>query len=338
MSLSALRRLMPGASHSHSLSARYHRQVQRRLAHICPPFACLSRNNRHRKMSTAPTTNPPTTATLTATATQPTSAPPITFTPCHDVLAEIQPHHRVLFVGDVHGCYDELQRLITAAHITAGTDYILLTGDLVAKGPQPLAVIEWLLRTPRAYSVLGNHDHHVIAAMQRRQTAATTVTTTSQPPPIDEPDYATRPHDYVAAHMTDEQRAYYLRMPLSIRLPGLSRPHLMVHAGLVPGVALGEQRVFDLLNVRNVLEDGSGSKGRKEGVNWVERYGGEEGVVVFGHCAARGVQLVKDEGGDMRCIGLDSGCCYGKELSGWLLPDNRLVQVKAQCMYSNPDE
>ena len=113
-----------------------------------------------------------------------------------------------------------------------------------------------------------------------------------------------------------------------------------MHAGLVPGRAVEEQAPFDLMNVRNVLADGSGSKKKSDGVNWVERYKGEEGVVVFGHCAARGVQLVKEEGdgGRVRCIGLDSGCCYGKELSGWLLPENRLVQVKAHRMYANPDE
>ena len=271
-----------------------------------------------------------TTSASIARSTSATSTPSanVTFTPRHDTLADIQPHHRVLFVGDVHGCFDELQALIAEAGVTAGTDYILLAGDLINKGPKPLELIEWLRTTPRAYSVMGNHDHHVVRAMQRQADGHTP----------DHMTYDTHPHDYIAAHLSPTQRHWYASLSLTIRLPSLSPPHLLVHAGLVPGVALEAQQPFDLMNIRNVLADGSGSKKRTDGVNWVDRYGGEQGTVVFGHCAARGVQLVQDGSGGMRCVGLDSGCCYGKELSGWLLPDRRLVQVKAFRMYANPDE
>ena len=329
MPLSTVWRLMPITSITALYStsvARY--QLQSRLAHFCrPSFDSLSNSHSYRTMtSTAATTSTSTTTPSTATTTPPTTL--VTFTPRHIALPAIQPHHRVLFVGDVHGCFDELQALIAAAGVVAGTDYILLTGDLINKGPKPLDVIQWLLTTPNTHTVLGNHDHHVIRALQRQADGQTPADLT----------YHSHPHDYVAAHMSAAQRAYYLSLPLTIRLPSLTPPHLLVHAGLVPGVAVEEQVPFDLMNIRNVLEDGSGTKKRTEGVNWVERYGGEEGTVVFGHCAARGVQLVADGSGGMKCVGLDTGCCYGKELSGWLLPEKRLVQVKALKMYANPDE
>ena len=330
MWLLALRRLMPVSHLPPTSTALPSSQLQRRLAHICPP-SIYSPTSSHRAMST--TSN---TSASTAPSTS-TSSNPITFTPRHDTLADIQPHHRVLFVGDVHGCFDELQALIAEAGVTAGTDYILLAGDLINKGPKPLELIEWLRTTPRAYSVLGNHDHHVIKAMQRQ--AANQLSHATQ-----HFTYDAQPHDYIAAHLTPEQQHYYLSLPLTIRLPCLHPPHLLVHAGLVPGVPLDRQLPFDLMNIRNVLDDGSGSKKKTDGVNWVQRYGGEEGTIVFGHCAARGVQLVEKSsggsggGGEMLCVGLDSGCCYGKELSGWLLPDKRLVQVKAYRMYAKPDD
>ena len=305
-------------------SASAQHQLQRRLAHIRHP-SYHSLLGPHRTMSSTSTAAAPAVPSTTSSSS-------ITFTPRHDTQPDIQPHHRVLFVGDVHGCFDELQALIAEARITPGTDYILLAGDLINKGPKPLPLIDWLRTTPRVYSVMGNHDHHVVRAMQRQADGHTPADMT----------YTTHPHDWVAAHMSTEQRQWYLSLPLTIRLPSLSPPHLLVHAGLVPGVPLERQQPFDLMNIRNVLPDGSGTKKRTDGVNWVERYGGDEGTIVFGHCAARGVQLVKDEsgggGGAMRCVGLDSGCCYGKELSGWLLPDNRLVQVKALEMYAKPDE
>ena len=36
-------------------------------------------------------------------------------------------------------------------------------------------------------------------------------------------------------------------------------------------------------------------------------------------------------------LGLDSGCCYGKQLSGWLLPEGQLLQVQAKRVYQQPD-
>ena len=373
MRLPALRRLMPVTCRTATSPAAAAYHVQRRLAHICPS-SIHSLSQSQRTMSSASTTS-------TVSTIPPTTTPPnplnVTYTPRHDTLSFIEPHHRVLFVGDVHGCFDELLALIAKAGVTVGTDYILLAGDLINKGPKPLELIEWLRTTPHVYSVMGNHgqsrchhrvshcntlvmqltrpllidglrgtvcaDHHVVRAMQRQADGVIPANLS----------YDSQPHDYIAAHMSVDQRHWYLSLPLSIRLPTLSPPHLLVHAGLLPGVPLERQQPFDLMNIRNVLDDGTATKKRTHGTNWVERYGGEEGTVVFGHCAARGVQLVRDGsggggggsgsggvggGGGMRCIGLDSGCCYGKELSGWLLPDNRLVQVTALRMYAKPDE
>lgn len=49
--------------------------------------------------------------------------------------------------------------------------------------------------------------------------------------------------------------------------------------------------------------------------------------VIFGHDAKRGVQ------NEDFAIGLDSGCCYGKELTGIILPEKEFVSVKALREY-----
>lgn len=47
---------------------------------------------------------------------------------------------RLLVVGDVHGCKDELADLLAKANYTHGQDNLILAGDLVDKGPYPLEV------------------------------------------------------------------------------------------------------------------------------------------------------------------------------------------------------
>ena len=46
---------------------------------------------------------------------------------------------RLLVVGDVHGCRDELQMLLAKINYT-DSDNIILAGDLVDKGPYPIEV------------------------------------------------------------------------------------------------------------------------------------------------------------------------------------------------------
>jgi Icc-related predicted phosphoesterase len=47
---------------------------------------------------------------------------------------------RVLIVGDVHGCATELRALLQAAGFTPGVDALVVTGDLVTKGPDSRGV------------------------------------------------------------------------------------------------------------------------------------------------------------------------------------------------------
>jgi predicted phosphodiesterase len=60
---------------------------------------------------------------------------------------------RTLFVGDVHGCSVELEKLIEKAEPTR----IILLGDIFTKGPHPRKVWK-LIKKFNIEAILGNHD------------------------------------------------------------------------------------------------------------------------------------------------------------------------------------
>ena len=64
---------------------------------------------------------------------------------------------RTLFVGDIHGCADELDKLLQKTSPTR----VILTGDLFTRGPDPRGVWK-LIKRWGAEAVMGNHDAWVL--------------------------------------------------------------------------------------------------------------------------------------------------------------------------------
>src|SRR5258708_13087624 len=61
---------------------------------------------------------------------------------------------RYLFIGDVHGCIDELRELLDRAELRED-DIAVSLGDLVPKGPDPAACVR-LIRGPAYPPAPGN--------------------------------------------------------------------------------------------------------------------------------------------------------------------------------------
>jgi hypothetical protein len=79
-----------------------------------------------------------------------------------DQLRLDEPDRRVFFVGDIHGSFKQLAKLLAKIDYDADRDVFVSVGDLVAKGPKPLEVLQQM-RTLGVKAVRGNHDQPVSA-------------------------------------------------------------------------------------------------------------------------------------------------------------------------------
>ncbi len=77
----------------------------------------------------------------------------------------------VYAIGDIQGCFNELEQLLDKINYDASIDQLWLVGDLVNRGPQSLETIQFVRALDNsAKCVLGNHDIHLIACHAGVQT------------------------------------------------------------------------------------------------------------------------------------------------------------------------
>ncbi len=218
---------------------------------------------------------------------------------------------RTIVVGDVHGCAEELRLLLRKCGHSQG-DRLVLAGDLVAKGPDSQGAVQFA-RENGALAVLGNHDAFALAHQR-------------------EADRRTGPRNRRAylRSLRAEDWAYLEALPLFLRLgpASVDGPELVVvHAGLVPGVAVESQKREHLLSLRSIPDGGEPTSRLLLRSPWAARWRGPEHVI-FGHDAVRGLQQYP------LATGLDTGCVYGRQLTALILPEGRLVHLDALKRYA----
>lgn len=118
-------------------------------------------------------------------------------------------------IGDVQGCYTELQALLKKIQFNPLLDQVWFCGDLVARGPDSLATLRFIRALGHsAKVVLGNHDLHFLACVYGFASAE----------PADQLDELLKAPDL--RELTDWLR----QQPLMYFDPALDL--LLVHAGL----------------------------------------------------------------------------------------------------------
>jgi len=216
---------------------------------------------------------------------------------------------RVIAIGDVHGCLDELQALLRRCDYQPG-DLVVFLGDLVSKGPDSLSVVQ-MAREIGSFGVRGNHDFEVIRWHQAIMSGA-------DPPMIGSE------HFHIASCLSKADLKWLYSLPWYLSSKDLGA--LFVHAGFVPGIRLPKQNPRLMMNMRSILPDGTVTSKFFSNWAWSRLWDGPQ-TVLFGHDADRGLQQYE------HAIGLDTGCVYGGRLTACILPEKRLVSVSAKREY-----
>lgn len=253
-------------------------------------------------------------------------------------------------IGDVQGCFDELQALLERVGFSRDHDRLWFVGDLVNRGPKSLQVLRFVKALgERAVVVLGNHDLHLVTqheGFERKRRDDTF-------------------DDVLGAPDARELVAWLRERPM-MHVEG---NWAMVHAGLLPqwsvpkslSLAQEVERALRAPNYRDFLANLYGSKPARwedslagwdrlrvivnamtrmrfctpEGTMefhatgpkapagfrpWYEERSDEKNIV-FGHWSSAGLQL------NHRIAGLDTGCVWGGPLTALRLEDRWLAQV-----------
>lgn len=270
---------------------------------------------------------------------------------------------RLVIVGDVHGMRKSLEALLDKINFdkTKG-DHLILTGDLVNKGPDSPGVVDIAMRLG-ASAVRGNHENAVLNAATEINATRDTLHSgnLTGSPAVSENLATDLPKDTIkeseipekctpsnshktALALSKQQLDWLAALPfiLRVKLPhtlisSLGNTLLVVHAGLVPSIPLEEQDAHAILHMRSLVrtpdEDGfmpAETSGEESWISEWDRWQDtltSKTTVVFGHDAKRRLQLGR------YTIGLDSGCLYGHQLSAVVIAashgelEHRIVQV-----------
>lgn len=206
---------------------------------------------------------------------------------------------RTIVIGDLHGCFDELNQLLKLANYKKGRDRLIFTGDLINRGPKSKQCIDFFINE-KAESVMGNHEYWLLKA-------------------VDEGFSEYEIYKKMQAEFGNDFLALIKllkKLPLWIDFDD----YIVVHAGLHPKLDVAKTDPVFLTNVRKISDDNG------KMVPWFNLYKGRK-TVIFGHWARLEGVFKKN------IIGLDSGCVYGKSLTGLILPGREIIKVPATRVY-----
>lgn len=262
-------------------------------------------------------------------------------------------------IGDLQGCFDELQDLLALINFDAGQDQLWLTGDLVNRGPASLETLRFVRGLgDSAVTVLGNHDIHLLAVYYADQPKNETDT-------FDEllraPDCGQlmewlrhrslihmRDQDVLVhagiPHIWSIEQANRLAREVEAELRGarcqnLLRvvygdcPRLWQRARPWRGVPRLRAIINYLVRMRVINESGRcdfdykgvGERTESEYRPWFDFWPETATRILFGHWAALGAETGRSD-----IVALDGGCAWGYQLVAMRLEDGLRFKVPAR--------
>jgi len=230
---------------------------------------------------------------------------------------------RRAFIGDVHGCPDELLALLSKlAH--ESIDEICHTGDLLDRGPDSGAVVQICVER-KIKGVMGNHESTVLKMRNQILKGHKHKNVTEKHRTIE----SIRHQDW----------AYLEKLPIMYAFDDINT--ILVHGGVLPNIPLYKQP-FSICCMQMIkpwagdatrwwgydhIHERTEEENRADGwVRWYEVCNHEE-IIVYGHSVYEKPFRYNNT------IGVDTGCVYGGELSAVILPDWKYISVSAKKAY-----
>ncbi len=230
-------------------------------------------------------------------------------------------------IGDVHGCYDELIKLLAdLGYVNNGETWVhpegrkaVFAGDLVDRGPKTPEVLKLVMSmtaTGNAYCVPGNHDIKLMRWLSGKNVQAKHGLQES----IDQLSLETQEFRDQTKKFLDGLISHYVFD---------SGKLVVAHAGLkesMQGRGSGAVREFCLYGETTGEIDEFGLPVR---LNWAAEYKGRA-MVVYGHTPVPEAQWLNNT------IDIDTGCVFGGSLTALRYPERELLAVKAARVYCEP--
>lgn len=232
------------------------------------------------------------------------------------------------FIGDVHGCLDELRDLLGQLGYRVTEDLTVtppvgrravFLGDLVDRGPDTpgvLRLVMGMVEAGTALCVPGNHDIKLLRALQgRKVTVSHGLQESLEQLAAESPEFRQR----IAAFIEGLVSHYVLDGGRVVA----------AHAGMkgaYQGRASGRVREFALYGETTGETDEFGVPVRW---NWAAEYRGEA-MVIYGHTPVPAAEWLN------RTIDIDTGCVFGGRLTGLRYPELELMSVPARQIYADP--
>ncbi|MBE1576110.1 polynucleotide kinase-phosphatase [Amycolatopsis roodepoortensis] len=226
-------------------------------------------------------------------------------------------------IGDVHGCREELDELLTELGYVDGVHpagrTAVFVGDLVDRGPDTPGVLRRVMAMAEAGSALvvcGNHEQKLVRALNGRKVkVAHGLAESLEQLSAQDEDFRAKAHAFCEGLI-----AHYV----------LDGGKLVVaHAGLPEkfhGRASGRVRSTALYGDTTGETDEYGLPVR---LPWARDYRGKA-MVLYGHTPTLEPEWIN---GTM-C--LDTGCVFGGKLTALRYPEREVVSVKAKKVWYEP--
>jgi serine/threonine protein phosphatase 1 len=219
---------------------------------------------------------------------------------------EVKNINNTYVIGDVHGCFHTLQKLLSKL---PNDSEIIFVGDLCDRGLYTKEVID-LVITRDYYCILGNHDDYMIKHIQEC---------------MDNRDLCRRWHveDYMGGGQTllsykDDYETMLTHVKWLESIPRYIEvdKYFITHGFCLPYYKNRDSSRSHIGLLKNRISDEE-----EWGDDWEKDWRSYDVINIFGHTDYHDVEVGKNY------YGIDTGCVYGRKLTALQLGSMHIIDV-----------